>query len=304
MSDATRARGVPIDAAPGAGGRAIAVAEITFAFVLMHVAFRAAKRFTSIGRIEWDNDVNFSAGAALVLVALGFILIRRRRLADFGISTRDFARQANVGLACVLVIGTVAAIALACGLRRDPTWASPVVGVSASVLYLFSSLAMLWVLRRADAWIWRWPGWVGIAFAIVLPLMPIIARLAAGKPIGHTALVVLSIILSAAIAEEVFFAGYMQSRLNHAFGKPWRMLGVAVGPGLLITAFFFGLVHLLNPFDYFLWQGRLAWWWGISAAAALFHGLLREKTGSIVAPAIVHAFMDIASRTLGLLAER
>jgi membrane protease YdiL (CAAX protease family) len=69
-------------------------------------------------------------------------------------------------------------------------------------------------------------------------------------------------------SREVFFSGYAQSRLNEAFGRPWRTLGVAFGPSLLITAFVFGLVHLLNPFDYFRWQGRLALWWGCSAAAS------------------------------------
>ncbi|MBL9120360.1 MAG: CPBP family intramembrane metalloprotease [Phycisphaerae bacterium] len=283
--------------------RFLALAEVSLAFALMHVAFRAFKRFTSVGQMEWKHDVNFSAGAALIAVGVAFILLRRKRLADHAITARNFSRHANAGLVCVLVYGAVAAIAIACGLRRDATWRNPVVGVAAIALHLLVSFLMLWALRRWDGAIARWPGWIGVAFLIVLPLAPIIPRLAEGKPIGHTALVVLSIILSATIAEEVFFNGYMQSRLNEAFGRPWRTFGVAFGPSLLIVAFFFGLVHLLNTFDYFRWQGRLAWWWGFSAAAALFHGLLREKTGSIVAPAIVHAFMDIASRTPGLVAE-
>jgi membrane protease YdiL (CAAX protease family) len=284
-------------------GRLVALVEVALAFAVMHVAFRAVKRFTVVGPTEWENDVNFSAGAALILVAVGFILLRRGRLADHGITARNITRNANIGLACVLVYGVVGAVALACGLRRDPTWSSPIVGVSAITLHLLVSFLMLWVLRRWGSVIASWPVWVGVAFVLVLPLAPVIPRLAEGKTIGHTALVVLSIVLCAAIAEEVFFNGYMQSRLNEAFGRPWRVLGVAFGPGLLIVAFFFGLVHLLNQFDYFRWQGRLAWWWGFSSAASLFHGLLRERTGSIVAPVIVHAFMDITSRTPGLIAE-
>ncbi|MFN0135992.1 MAG: type II CAAX prenyl endopeptidase Rce1 family protein [Phycisphaerae bacterium] len=290
-------------ALPGWSARVLAVAEVSLAFVLMHIAFRAFKRFTNVGQMEWKNEVNFSAGAALVLVALGFILMRRKRLAGHAITARNFSGNANIGLVCVLVYGAVGAVAIACGLRRDPTWSNPVVGGSAIALHLFVSFLMLWVLRRRDGAIARWPGWIGVAFVLVLPLVPIIPRLVETRPIGHTVLVVLSIVLSAAIAEEVFFSGYMQSRLNEAFGRPWRTFGVAFGPGLLIVALFFGLIHLLNTFDYFRWQGRLAWWWGLSAAASLFHGLLREKTGSIVAPAIVHAFMDIASRTPGLVAE-
>lgn len=269
----------------------------------MHVAFRAFKRFTRLGQLEWEYDVNFSSGAALILVAVALILPRRKSLAGQGLSTRELGRNANIGLVCVLVYGAVGAIAIASGLRRDPTWSNPVVGLSAVVLHGLVSFLMLWVLRRAEHRVTRSPGWIGLAFVALLPLAPLALRVAQGKPALHTALAVLSIVWSAAIAEEVFFNGYMQSRLNEAFGRPWRTFDVAFGPGLLITACFFGLVHLLNTYDYFRWEGRLAWWWGVSATASLFHGLLREKTGSIVASVIVHAFIDIASRTPDLLAQ-
>lgn len=94
----------------------------------------------------------------------------------------------------------------------------------------------------------------------------------------------------AGIGEEVLYRGYYQSRLNAAFGRPLNVGGVRVGLGLIATSLLFGLGHLLNPFNPF--QGSSALDWGAAAVAlqtGLFYGILREKTGSILAPALVHA---------------
>ena len=77
----------------------------------------------------------------------------------------------------------------------------------------------------------------------------------------------------------------------------WESFGAVAGGAL----FSFVLIHLLNPFDYFRGGGTLAWWWGLSAFAGLWRGLLRERTGTILVPAIVHGFLNGASRAPDLL---
>jgi len=83
--------------------------------------------------------------------------------------------------------------------------------------------------------------------------------------------------------EEFFFRGYIQSRFNAVFGKPFRYRGVGFGWGLVFAALIFGLFHPItvlgsNPWPWALW----------TAALGLVLGYLREKTGSVIAPAILH----------------
>jgi membrane protease YdiL (CAAX protease family) len=81
--------------------------------------------------------------------------------------------------------------------------------------------------------------------------------------------------------EEILFRGYIQSRLNRAFGKPFHTWGVRWGLGLIITAILFGSMHFFH--------GTGTLWWGLwTIFPGLVFGFLREKTGGIVAPAIAH----------------
>jgi membrane protease YdiL (CAAX protease family) len=83
--------------------------------------------------------------------------------------------------------------------------------------------------------------------------------------------------------EELFFRGYVQSRLNTAFGRPFRLFGIQWGLGLIVASVLFGLMHPLvhsapRPWPWALW----------TAVAGMIFGMLREKSGSIIAPAIAH----------------
>jgi membrane protease YdiL (CAAX protease family) len=95
-------------------------------------------------------------------------------------------------------------------------------------------------------------------------------------------------------SEEILFRGYMQGRLNEDFGKPWRFMGVSYGPGLLISAALFGVLHLFNAFNPFTGSHGLAWWWCLgSGFAGLLFGFAREKTGTVLAPSLAHGFVDL-----------
>jgi len=83
--------------------------------------------------------------------------------------------------------------------------------------------------------------------------------------------------------EEIMFRGYIQSRLNKAFGRSYQFFGVNLGWGLVITSLMFGFTHVINPYNPF------HWWWGFwTFFAGLVFGFIREKTSSVVAPAIIH----------------
>ncbi len=104
------------------------------------------------------------------------------------------------------------------------------------------------------------------------------------------------------LGEELLFRGYIQSRLNAAFGRPFQFYGVCWGWGIVITAVLFGLMHVINTGSIAIkgdWQP--APWWGFWTFFASFvSGFVREKTGSIAAPAILHGLPQaIASAFLG-----
>jgi len=90
-------------------------------------------------------------------------------------------------------------------------------------------------------------------------------------------------LLCVAFPEEVFYRGYMQSRLNQVYGKRICLGGAQCGFGLLYTAVLFALGHYLIVFQ----LPSLA-----TFIPGLAFGWLREKTGGIVAPTIFHALCN------------
>ncbi len=83
--------------------------------------------------------------------------------------------------------------------------------------------------------------------------------------------------------EEFFFRGYVQSRLNDVFGRPYQLAGVSIGLGLFISAVLFGLLHPLTALE------GLPWPWAVwTATGGILFGFIREKSGSVLACAIAH----------------
>lgn len=103
--------------------------------------------------------------------------------------------------------------------------------------------------------------------------------------------------------EELLFRGYIQSRLNEAFDRPYKFFGVSWGIGLIITTLLFSFMHVTNyTFNPLTGNYNLNWLWGsqvfIFGLAMCF---IREKTGNIVAPAIVHGASDFLSNIISYI---
>lgn len=87
-----------------------------------------------------------------------------------------------------------------------------------------------------------------------------------------------------ALPEEFFFRGYFQSTLNRFMRKRWNVLGVRLGYAWLVTAVVFAIAHSIVFYQ----------WWHFSIFfPALLFGYLRERTGSITAPILFHAFSNL-----------
>ena len=97
-------------------------------------------------------------------------------------------------------------------------------------------------------------------------------------------------LIAVGYAEEYFYRGYMQTRLRQAFGPSrLRFLGAQIGAPFWITALLFTAGHSLVQFQ---------WWQPAIFFPSLVFGWLRERTGNVLAPALFHAFSNVAMITL------
>jgi membrane protease YdiL (CAAX protease family) len=91
-------------------------------------------------------------------------------------------------------------------------------------------------------------------------------------------------VLVIAYPEEIFFRGYMQTRLGDRFTRAVRVLGTPVSASIVITSLLFALGHYVihpNP-------ARLAVFF-----PSLVFGWLRERSGSVVAPGLFHGLANV-----------
>src|SRR5262249_1383531 len=111
---------------------------------------------------------------------------------------------------------------------------------------LLALLALLAVVRIVRG---KRPPPPPISLAVLLALLAVPPLLAAHLHRPAVWLAVLWNFLGAGFGEEVFFRGYIQSRVDAGFRRPWWVLGCTVGPGLVVSAALFGLIHTLNTVD-------------------------------------------------------
>jgi membrane protease YdiL (CAAX protease family) len=91
-----------------------------------------------------------------------------------------------------------------------------------------------------------------------------------------------------ALPEEFFYRGWLQARLKRVWPGGPRLLGVVVGPALLVTSALFALGHLA------IFQvSRLAVFF-----PALLFGWLRERTGTVVGSTLLHAGCNILAKVV------
>jgi membrane protease YdiL (CAAX protease family) len=96
-------------------------------------------------------------------------------------------------------------------------------------------------------------------------------------------------VIFAGFCEEILYRGYYQSRINETFDRPWDISGLKFGIGLIAISVLFGFAHVLNTYNPLQGQYSFDWVGGLIALqTGLFYGFVREKTGSILASAVIH----------------
>jgi len=258
-----------------------AILEVLAVFILVILVFRAIQA-SPLG--QWESRVlqRYYVEYALVLaIPLVLLALTRRSLADYGISFRNLKYHLKVVAISFIPVFVVSAALYFLG------WESWGHALLVSAIEVIVLLAMGWLLRRPAV------GNVGMVSMLLLPMAGFhMLSLEAG--LGEAASRLVYALLFVALGEEILFRGYIQSRLNEAFGCHYRFFGVSWGWGVIIASLLFGFWHILNPFNPFLGKFDLAWQWGLwTFFAGLILGYLREKTGSVLAPTILHGVINL-----------
>jgi membrane protease YdiL (CAAX protease family) len=135
-----------------------------------------------------------------------------------------------------------------------------------------------------------------------LLLLPIALSIVTGRATLLVISTVLWQLIVSGFGEEIRYRGYYQSRVNQEFGKPYQIMGVRFGPGLIVSSILFGLVHAFNTFNPLNGQYDLAWPWALfTLVSGFFFGLLREKTDDVVACTIAHGGLDAVGEGLAIV---
>jgi uncharacterized protein len=179
-------------------------------------------------------------------------------------------RAAGLGVTPIKLNLRILALALAC------TWPLFFGGFLLYYGLLCPGGASAWPQRLDGVLSPICPEWRGLrGFSLHLP--------------ADLAVLALSQLLVVALPEEVFFRGYLMSRLEDRWPSRQRLWGASVGWPLLISSLLFGLGHFLVDFQ----PARLAVFF-----PALVFGWMRQRTGSLAPAAVFHALCNLFSDVL------
>jgi len=275
--------------------KALALIEI----ILVYAAIQAAGiAWRSAGIVAWEKEhLGWSYTGMLIFVGIPalIILLARRRWADYGVSLENWRTNLEIGLKAYLVqiIPLVLGLGVATSLMLNT---NRVGGLYVALVEIVGLLLMVWVMNRQKPV----AGWRrNLVTVILLLLFPVLLGLAMRRLSAVVVSTVLWQFVFSGFGEEFVWRGYAQSRLNQAFGRPWKLWGVQFGAGLIISAILFGLLHAFNTYDPAIGLSSLAWGWAVwTAFAGLTFGVIREKTGTLLAPGIAHGLPDAVGEAI------
>ncbi len=276
-----------------------ACVEILGVYIVMRLLGQAVR---STGLMDAQVHLlgwSYTGGLIQMGVPLLVIWLTRRRWADYGVTLAGWQNNLDVGIKAYLVriipyvLGIGGAMLLKLDYRMLPG------GLLVALAEMLGIAVMLWVLRRqSEEKALASVRSNVIALVVLLPL-PILVGLAMRR---LTLIVVSTVVwqfVFSGFGEEIFMRGYVQGRLNQAFGRSWTVFGVQCGPGLLIASLLFGLLHAFNTYNPAAGEYTLAWGWALfTVFGGLFFGLIREKTGSLLGCGIAHGLPDAVGEAL------
>lgn len=240
----------------------------------------------------WVRQVTnraFFEYVVIITVPLLILVVTRRDLTSNGISQRNLRYHLDIALTAFVPVAFASVPFMFIDEKR---WDGALIMIGVEIAVLFT---LGWLLRRK-------PTRNESGMLVGALLLVNYSSLAGKATVGNGISALLFYIFFLGFGEELLFRGYIQSRLNEAWGRPFRFFGVNWGWGLVITSLLFGVMHVLNIGSLMIvgdWQ--LTPWWGVwTFFSGFVGGFVREKTGNIVAPTLLHGLpQGIAYAFLG-----
>jgi membrane protease YdiL (CAAX protease family) len=160
--------------------------------------------------------LNFSPGTVMILFTVAVLLVSRRSFEEYGLTLKGWRYNLNVGLLwgvlIVLAAGVVVQFTL---VHFDPlhppdlTWA--VMFSSGEVIL---TLLLVVFLMRERSLVRRVPPVAGFLVLVGFVSLPVVLAILFHRGVLNMLLRVLWLLFGAGFGEEIFFRGYIQSRLN------------------------------------------------------------------------------------------
>lgn len=261
--------------------KAKAILEVVALFLIVVLGFKAINA-SPLG--EWENQIlgrYFFEYALVLLVPMALLIVTSRSYCDYGIDFTNLRYHIKAVVLGILPVFALSAILFFLGWD---SWTKAILIAIVEVVLLIVAAWMLRDLAAADK---------GYSIGILLIIVAGLVLMSPEASVGSVVAKLVYTFIFVALGEEILFRGYIQSRLNEAFGRPYVFFGVNWGWGVLIAAVLFGIWHILNPFNPFIGQFDLMWQWGLwTFFLGLILGFVREKTGSVLGPAILHGVIN------------
>jgi membrane protease YdiL (CAAX protease family) len=203
--------------------KARAVIEVVVVFSLT-LFFVALVGLSPIG--EWERQVSnhfFIEYAVWIAFPLLILVVARRNLASYGLSLRNLRYHLDIA-ATAFVPVAIASVPLAFVNYKHWWGALIMAGVEIALLF-----ALGWLLKRKPT-----QNESGILVGAVL--LVACSNLTQKATLNNAVSAFVFYIFFVGLGEELLFRGYIQSRLNAAWGRPFRFYGVNRGWGVVIAS--------------------------------------------------------------------
>lgn len=235
--------------------------------------------------------LNLLGHLAFILVPVLWLLVVRQDFVAYGLRLDQLRPDWQVAMTAYLPIALGAAVL---GFIDYKAWPGALLKAAIDIVVLVAVVRTL--NRQPDPK----AGYLTIGLAI-LALGGYSLWRATLPGVAFMLMALITYVFGVGLGEELLYRGYIQSRLNQAFGRPWHFYGVDWGWGVVLTALLFGLTHT-GIFALLFGQTQfvaLTWPWGFWTFFGSFvFSYVREKTGGIVAPALLHGLPQAIAVTL------
>jgi hypothetical protein len=279
---------------PGTSWLARLGALLEVSVVLLAVMAAAfALRTAPLAQGQGALALNFLGHLAFIAVPVLWLLLTRRNLTTYGLVFNRLGADWQTTLSAYLPIALGAAVL---GFIDYKTWPGALIKAAIDVVVIFAVARLLTKQPDAKA------GYITIGLTtLLLGGYSLWRGTLPGSAFMLAAFV--TYVFGVGLGEEILYRGYIQTRLNQVFEHRWHFYEVDWGWGIVITALIFGLTH---TGIFALIFGQLAaidltWPWGFwTFFGSFISSYVREKTGNIVAPALLHGLPQaIAVAMLG-----